>query len=168
MVELDCRITPADYVRAQYLHLRPRRWLGYVGIALLLLIAGTVGLQVTILVREGGSAAPLLILLGFVAYLAAYFLGYVPWRARRLFAQQKDLQMPSRLQVTDDGIRAENELGHSLIPWDHIQWWKENHHLFLLYHADVLFQMIPKRCIAHEADSKALRALLLAHAKRAA
>ena len=167
-IEAECEITPRDYVQAQYLHIRPRPLIGCVGIGLAVLFLAVLGFSAIMLARDGGSPSLVVIMSALGAYLAGYFLWFIPWRARRIYAQQKSLHSPIRMKVDASGVAAQNQLGQVAIPWDHIRKWKENRHLFLLYHADVLFQMIPKRCLKSAEDINALRALLSSHSKRAA
>jgi hypothetical protein len=168
MIEAECRITAQDYVRAQYLHLRPKMWVGCAGIGLLAIFALVVVSKTVTLLREGGTPVPVLVMLGLGGYLAGYFLWYLPWRARRLYAQQKALLAPFRMRVTEEGVFAESEHGQALLPWGHVRKWKENRRLFLLYHSDVLFQAIPKRYLKSEAEAEELRGLLRSHVKDAA
>ena len=72
------------------------------------------------------------------------------------------------MRVTEEGIFAETEHAHSLTPWSFVLKWKEGRQLFVIYHCDALFQMIPKRCIKSESDIEALTALLRLHARQEA
>jgi hypothetical protein len=120
------------------------------------------------LIRDGGSPSFLLIMGGLAVYLAGYFLVLLPWRARRIFRQQKSLQHPFRMIVDASGLSVSNEFGQAVVPWDHVRKWKENRQLFLVYHSDVLFHMIPKHCLRDPEEAIALRSLLSTHATRAA
>lgn len=168
MIEIEGQITPRDYVQAQYLHVRPRPLFGCLEIGLLFFSVLIAGFFIFTFVREGENLAWLLVLLAAGGYLAAYFFWYLPWFARRLYGQQKALQSAFRMRVTEEGVFAETEHGQALTPWSFVLKWKEGRHLFLIYHADVLFQMIPKRCIKSESDTEALRALLKSRARREA
>ncbi len=97
-----------------------------------------------------------------------WYLWYIPWRAHRVYQQLKALQSPYKMRLSEEGIFAKNEHGESLTPWSHVYKWKEDRHLFLVYHAEVVFQMIPKHCIASESEAEALRELLRSHAKQEA
>jgi hypothetical protein len=74
MIEAECRITVQDYVRAQYLHLRPKAWVRAVGIGLLAIFALVVVSKTVTLLLEGGTPVPVLVMLGLGGYLAGYFL----------------------------------------------------------------------------------------------
>jgi uncharacterized membrane protein YbhN (UPF0104 family) len=168
MIEIEGQITAQDYVRAQYLHLRPRPLFGYLEVGLLLFSVLIVGFGIFTFVRDGENPTWWLVLLAVGGYLAAYFLWYLPWQTRRRYAQHKALQSPFRIRVDEEGVFAENEYGQALLPWSFFLKWKEGRHLFLIYHTDGLFQMIPKRSIKSESDIEALRALLSSHARRQA
>ena len=168
MIEIEGQITPRDYVQVQYLHVRPRPLFGCLEIGLLFVFVLVAGFGIVASFREGGIPTWLLVLLAAGGYPAAYFLWYLPWRTRRLYGQHKALQSAFRMRVTEEGVFAETEHGQTMTPWSFVLKWKEGRRLFLIYHADVLFQMIPKRCIKSESDTEALRTLLRSRARREA
>lgn len=130
-----------DYVRAQFLHMRPRRSFAVVGALLLLLFC--------VAVVFGGGALPLLAML---AILVVQFFVYVPWRARRAFGQYKALSEPFSMMVREDGLYFEREHGSGLLPWSQIRKWKSNRDLILLYPADHIFHMLPRHFFATGSD----------------
>ena len=166
MTELEYEMTPQDYARAQYLHMRPRRWLVAVGAILALLYLVTFGMNAASVIRNGGPYSLLLLFALPILLLAVHFGWLLPWRARRLWKQQKALHSPIRMRIGDDGLDVQTEHGHARTPWDHLHRWKENNHLFLLYDSDNLFQMIPKRVLRPD-QILGFRELLLGKMKAA-
>lgn len=69
----------------------------------------------------------------------------LPRRARRLFAQQKNLQRPATFSWDGEGLAWSNANGSGKTAWTDYVKWRQNERLFLLYHSDVMFQMLPKR-----------------------
>jgi hypothetical protein len=171
-IDIDCSYTPRDFVRSQYLHIKRRLWLYAVCTGIVLLLAAAIyltpsaahELQLETSVADFLESFPWLV--GWIVYLVAYYGVYIQWRARRVFAQTKELHVPVRFSLGDSGLTMENANGRSTMPWDHILKWRESRDLFLLYPNDILFYMIPKRCIADEATATALSALLGSHVKR--
>lgn len=70
----------------------------------------------------------------------------LPRRARRIFAQQKNLQQPFELRWDDDALRGVSERGSSNTPWSDYLKSAQDDRIILLYLSDVMFQMVPKRC----------------------
>ena len=137
-----------DYLQAQLLHMKSGKLtsiflygilslliLGFLGIALLS-IFGLIQFEVLL---------PPLIFIGlFLLY--RYIL--LPRQVKKIFFQQKELSSPFELEITDEGLKASNEFGNSIRPWDHFTKWKENRELFLLYHSDLMYSIVPKRFLS--------------------
>lgn len=104
----------------------------------------------------GVGAALWLVALGLI--LGAIRLR-LPAMSRRSFAQQKWLRDEVEVTWSDEGILFETSKSHSRHDWDDFGKWAENRTVFVLFFADSLFSMIPKRVLtAHEVDD--LRARL--------
>ncbi len=146
-----------DYVRAQFLHMRPRRSFAVFGVLLLLLFGAAVVF--------GDGALPLL---GVLTFLGLQFFVYVPWRARRAFDQHMALSEPVNITIQTDGLYFEREHGCGLLPWSHIRKWKTNRDLILLYPADHIFHMIPRHFFASGKDFSDFRSTLEARIGRSA
>lgn len=69
---------------------------------------------------------------------------YLPRKVRRLHAQQKDLASPFSYEWDEGHLTARGASGSARRPWSNYVKLKEDEHLFLLYHADNLFEMFPK------------------------
>ncbi|OYV74971.1 MAG: hypothetical protein B7Z66_14655, partial [Chromatiales bacterium 21-64-14] len=75
-----------------------------------------------------------------------FFLVYFPFKIKRNYRQRKELQKEFTFVTTDSSLNVEFANGHYNKPWIDYLKWKESRNLFLLYHADNLYQIIPKRC----------------------
>lgn len=161
MIEINLKLEPQDYLRAQYLHIRPRLIFKVLGA--LIFLAAIWAVWYSFL---GGGSDELSwsdsILPTAAGYLVLHFFVYLPWKTRRIYRQQKSLQREVKMQFSGAGLSAENEVGRGLSPWSDYLKWKENEHLFLLYISDPFFHMIPKRLFKNSADIGQLRQLLLA------
>lgn len=84
---------------------------------------------------------------------------FLPWRVRRLYAQQKDLASPFTYSWTSAFIEARGISGHSKRAWESYAKYKEDERLFLLYHADNLFEMFPKSWFRDQSQIREFREL---------
>jgi len=165
MIEVTGRLLPEDYVRAQYLHIRPR--LAYKFLGTLIMLAVFWATWYTLFGDDDESFVLAdLILPVAILYLALFFFAYIPWKTRRTYKQQKSLQREQRMKFDEFGFSAENELGRSTTPWSDFVKWKENDHLFLLYISDPLYHMVPKRLFSDAGNADRLRQLLLTNVGR--
>jgi hypothetical protein len=143
-----------DYLKAQYLHMRPSTvgssavyvLLGFFVLAALASMAFSVG-------SAGFSDSwpfflpPLLV----IAILPLYFYVFLPRRVRRLFEQHKELSAPVEHEITPEGLITKSQYGNSNRPWSIFSKWRENKDLLMLYVTDIQFVMIPKRlCTAEQ------------------
>jgi len=124
-------LTEQDYVAAQFLHLRPRPVLAFVGV----LLIAAYGLVLFL------SPSPWTF--GIAAYLVVSFLVYMPWKAKRNFRQYAALSEPVFVEVRSDGIHFKRQNGEGLLPWAHVRKWRHNQRLLLLYPANNIFHLIP-------------------------
>jgi hypothetical protein len=112
----------------------------------LLVLSGLVFLISLLLLIIRRLSLEFFLLVVFIASAAAlYRYALLPWRVKKIFQQQKELSMPYEIEITDAGLNITNELGNSLRPWKNFSKWKESKELFLLYHSDVMFTILPKR-----------------------
>ncbi|KAA3643040.1 MAG: YcxB family protein [Chloroflexi bacterium] len=138
-----------DYRSAQRLHASPFKKsnpiiTGFgivlaIGAVLTLLLANDQGLEI--------------LLYGLIFGAGSYILGriiFIPNRAKRIFKQQKELQAPIEMEFTESAFSAVNEFGASSHPWNTFTRWLENKDVFLLYHSDTLYSIIPKRMLTTE------------------
>ena len=150
-MKIKCQLEWTDYLNSQLLHMQPSRRAkkilygvlgvmvcGFIG-GFFLFAAGQLELLRDLSLSCFGVAifVPL-----YVLYLRYIFL---PKRVKKIFFQQKELSSPFEIEFTDTSMLASNEFGNSTRPWKNFIKWKENKKLLLLYHSDMLYNIIPKR-----------------------
>lgn len=91
-----------------------------------------------------------LALLGGILVPVAMIRWRVPAAARRIHAQQRDLQRVVTLTADAAGLHAETETGSSRTPWSDYLRWREDERVILLYRSDAIFQFIPTRVLNAE------------------
>lgn len=155
---IDVLLSADDYVAASMLHsrwTRKRIWTSAAATAIGLALAavGNHWLLVAGSALAGGAIG------GAVAYEVARRL-FLPWRARRLFAQQRSLQRPVQFTWDAEGLSWSSANGSGRTPWSDYVKWRQNEHILLLYHSDALFQMLPKRAFSSDLQLPSLLARL--------
>jgi len=139
------QLNERDFVAATYLHMRPRRSLAVLGIALVVLAAVCEGLEVMLWLRGRYPGIQPLILGACCTYIGVGLGILFPRRARRIFRQHKGASVPYSFSLEQEGIHFESQYATGIIPWDHIHHWREGKNHFLLYPADVISHLLPKR-----------------------
>jgi uncharacterized membrane-anchored protein len=91
MITLQCKLKPEDYVKAQYLHIRPSPWLKYLGIALLSLWLVVVVASVFLPASSSSFHTRILNPILFLGLFFFILLVVLPWNSRRIFSQQQTL-----------------------------------------------------------------------------
>ncbi len=138
------QLREADYIAAQWLHLRPRRTFAVLGVLILCMALWALWVS-----RSW-------VLLTCLGYLVVWVL-YIPFTAKRSFRQHKALSEPVEMQVRSDGLFFKRENGEGLIPWSHITKWRWNKRLVLLYPTSNLFHMIPSHFFETEEMFRSFR-----------
>lgn len=156
MIEVKGVLQPSDYVRAQYLHLRPRPIYKIVGIIILVLFLWAGWYSVS----KGNLETLDYLFFLVTVFLILNFAVYLPWRTRRIYKQQKALHRELTFKFDDGGVSASNENGRSLTPWEDYLKWKQNEHLILLYFSDCMYHMVPRHFFADAQVFDSLRELL--------
>ena len=143
-----------DYLNAQLLHMKPNktlRTINYVSFSVMGL-ASLWGFYILYLFAIGewhSSLDSILMIFLFPAIFAIviplYRFVLLPKLTKKIFNQQKELQAPFEMEITEINLVASNEFGNSIRPWKNFIKWKENEELIILYHSDVMFTIIPKR-----------------------
>ncbi|WP_394408140.1 YcxB family protein [Roseateles sp. BYS78W] len=95
-----------------------------------------------------------------IAYFPAWYWLYLPWKVRRLYAQQRSLHQPFSVEIETAGLQFRTENGSGLLPWGNLYRWRESGKVFVLYQSDLLFSLIPKRCFESGAAQDEFRTTL--------
>lgn len=150
-------VTEEDVVCAQRLHATPSASLS------VLLVAGAV-IVVVGAYAEGRLPAGAAIgaLAGMFGWLAILFLIIIPYRAKRIYRQQKNLHLKHRFWWDREMVFFRSEDSEGKIRWSDLTKVKENRKMLLLYHSDTLFNMVPKHCFADHEDLEAFKSCLSA------
>lgn len=157
MNRIEVRLDDTDHLAAQRLHTRwtRRQLLAYastvVGGALLLLMpmrgfwTNVVGCALI-----GGAIG------GALGREVTRWV-WLPYRARRLFAQHKALHKPIEFEWDDEALSCRTESASGRTPWADYARRREDRHVILLYPSDALFQVVPRRCFADVAQERSFR-----------
>lgn len=89
----------------------------------------------------------------FLFLLASPIVTYLllaPYVARRTFRQQKTLHQPVTYSWSATGLKVSSINGEWWVPWTDYLKWSENPKVALFYHAQHLFQILPKRALTAE------------------
>jgi hypothetical protein len=154
MSMIQVQLDAEDYVSASILHTRwTRKW---IVLSLLCIVAGLL----LVLVHQEWSRLAGYMLVGSAV---GGSIGHeamrrfqLPRKARRLFSQQKNLQRPIGFTWDQHGLDWTSENGAGRIPWDDFIKWRQNERVVLLYHSDLLFQMLPKRAFTEEGQLQSI------------
>jgi hypothetical protein len=158
--EIQLRWT--DYLSAQYLNMRPRPVLAVLGTILLLLVVyvAAYGLCHPNHRRAG------MIILAFLAYLVLTFFVLLPLKARRIFRQQRNLQVTTDHEFEEQGVTSTSQIGQSRLTWRDFLKWKESKRLIVLYTSDVMMIIFPRRCFPDQATWDAFRRIVSTNVKK--
>jgi membrane protein implicated in regulation of membrane protease activity len=158
----QCKLTPEDYIEAQYLHMRPSPWLKYFGIALMSLLV----VVLVALVASSFSFSSLISVFGVFVYILIFWVIYavvLPWNVRRIFSQQKTLQGEYETVISPEMLEATSENGTMRMRLSDFYKYKVGKDLILLYQSQALFHMFPRRFFSSEEDFKMFRSFLEAN-----
>ena len=149
-------ITATDYLNAQKLHrAKTVRWFYIIsGIAILLsiIVYWFVSCKAGIILGCAGIG-------GAIGELTmSKFI--LPWKVRRLHSQHKDFLSPFTYEWDSDFLMGSGVSGHSKRPWANYAKYKENESVFLLYHADNIFEVFPKKWFRDNSQMDEFRSLV--------
>jgi YcxB-like protein len=82
---------------------------------------------------------------------------WLPYRARRLFAQHKALHKPIEFEWDHEALSCRTESESGRTPWLDYARRREDRRVILLYPSDVIFQVIPRRCFTDAAQEQSFR-----------
>lgn len=131
----DFVISEADFLAAQWLHLRPRPFFRIAGI----IILGLMGLSLAITIGTGNrDAAPI------IAGLAWPALFVLLWRRkmRQLYRAMPFLALPTRVSIADDRLVIDNDWFTARFPLDAIRKVKRRGNLALISFGGPLFHIV--------------------------
>ena len=118
VIRIHGKISETDYVRAQWLHLRPRPVSAVLGIcfALLLLVGGIAQIAGWL---EGVATPSEAAMLPFLASVLLLYFGVLSsWRFKRSYRNYKAIQVPVDITLSETEFRAQSEHGEAHLPWD--------------------------------------------------
>jgi hypothetical protein len=151
-----------DYIAAQWVHMRPRKSLRIVLYGLLIIVITVYGIAAKDVLWDRNNALLLpfwLLTLGF-GYFVIFFGWFIPFKTKRVYRQHTSLQKPFTLEITEEWFRAHSEEGETHTQWSELHKWKEGKKIFLIYRADNMFHMIPKRLLNEPVEMNFLRTVL--------
>ncbi|MBD2310405.1 YcxB family protein [Desertifilum sp. FACHB-1129] len=156
MITLRGQLKPEDYIKAQYLHLRPSPRLMKIG-----------GAIASFLLFISFLVYPLEIVFSWIVTLIILFLIYAavlffifPWQARRIFSQQKSLQGEFEIIIFPERIEVTSAQGNLRMPLADFHKYKVSKDMILLYHSQAMFNLFPRRFFASDAEFKTFIAYL--------
>jgi hypothetical protein len=154
-MKAEFKIAFQDYIDARRLSVRPRKGLRILAYVLL----GAVVLFIAYSVYDdfflGGTDRSWLVPVGVIIYLAFHRYFIVPRSARRIYEQQKSLHEPFTLEFSEDEFNLVSPSGNSRIKYAALHKWKMNDQVILLYHSDVIYNLLPARVFS-SAEEKAV------------
>ncbi|MCW9029581.1 MAG: YcxB family protein [Kangiella sp.] len=130
-MKIEGVVSESDFLRSQYLHIRPHPAFSVAGVILCLL-------------------AVLLLIISFswllfacLMYLTLHFFVLIPWRVKKVYREYSAIQEPTSISFSDEGLEFSSENGKSLFPWSDIRKIKKNNSLILIYPNRINFHLIP-------------------------
>lgn len=148
-MKIACQLTEEDYVRAQYLHLRPRPV--FFAALVLMLAAAVVLIVLKLFVHPSATTQPApYVMLAVLGYLAARFFFIMPMSAKRIYREQKTLHDPYEVEITEETIRFTSQHGDSSAAWRQLHKYKVGRDFILLYPSREVFHMFPRRWFSDE------------------
>jgi hypothetical protein len=133
-------ISVNDYLQAQRLHRKSwEKWSKIVAVVIVVF-------SVAIIVVGYRNFGVLLLCVGMGLLISEYTFAsiYLPRFVKKNHAQRKDLANRFTYSWDTEYVEAKSDTGSAKRPWSHYTKLKEDEHVFLLYHADNMFEMLPK------------------------
>jgi hypothetical protein len=149
MYTVEGKIILEDYQNANRLSRKPKGFSIILRVVTYLFIgiAAVYILFVALTSPNWATILPLFVFAGIIVFT----LAYVPYRTKKVFEQQKELHYPFTMTIDETGLHTKNQIGESKRPWNMFVKWREDQHLIMFYHSDILFSMISKRYLSEEA-----------------
>lgn len=143
-MKIRASLTTQDYIKAQYVHLRPRPLIKWCGVSLIGLALWVCFVQL-FFPPHGRITWRSFVMIGLLALLVILFWVVLPRTAKTIFGQQKSLQVVREIEITPEGCTSSSAFGVVTMKWKDFHKYKVGRDLILVYHSDPLFQMFPKR-----------------------
>lgn len=162
-MKANVQLSFEDYLAAQRLTMQPARWVTFA--LILLFLFAVLGAILGVVAAARGDSSLLMMMVPAAALSVGVLLNqYVilPRRLRHLFSQQKDIRAPFEIELTPEAFQTTSATGHARRPWTDFVTWRENQNLFVLYYADNLFAIVPKRAFAEPNAVETIRGYLQA------
>ena len=160
LMKLNIQLTEEDYIKANYLHLRPSAVIKCAVCVLLLFVLFTLAVSVHVAIGHPEEIWTPVWISAMLAYLWLVFGFWMPRRCRKTFRQQKAMQVPHLYELTDELFVNKAEYGETTLTWDYFRKWKEGKEVFTVYQSDRIMQIIPKRAFASPEEMAEFRELL--------
>jgi YcxB-like protein len=149
-ISFRIQLTSEDYLKANYLHVRPaRRW-----IPLYFTLLGT---YLGIIIFTGYSAA----ILGIVVFWWYFFL--IPFNVRRLSSQMVYITFEHQVEISPEILEILSVTGTIRMYLADFHKYKISKKLIILYLTDRSFYIFPRRCFPSEADVQTFLSYLQAN-----
>jgi hypothetical protein len=141
-----CQLTPDDYILATRLQLGRTR--PFLKILFWVIAFPAVGFGLFLAVNDALKGHPdwmtLLVPLA-VGYLPLYWYVLLPRRIRKIFRQQKALQVPATIEISASDFKATSSMGMFQMPLTNFHKWMLSKNMILLFHSDAALHMLPRR-----------------------
>ncbi|WP_457388844.1 YcxB family protein [Roseateles sp. P5_E1] len=141
---MQIQLSSDDYLSAIRAGFKPRPAFAALGILIVVLALAALVFMLGSWWRGEGSWSDVLGVLA-ICYFPAWYWFYLPWKVRRLYAQQRSLHQPASVEIGEAGLQFRTVNGEGLMPWENVYRWRETKVVFVLYQSDLLFSLIPKR-----------------------
>lgn len=141
---MQMQLQDGDYLAALRLHARwtRRRW---IITALVMLAAAVVGWASFPHWPAVAAGAVVGGIIGSVVWRGVAWWWYLPRLARRVFAQQRILHESMEVAWSEAGLSMRQPQASSITSWANYLRRRQDERVLLLYHSEVLFQMLPRR-----------------------
>lgn len=159
---MQVRVLPEDFIAAFRLHQRPRPVVAVFGGIIVALFVFAIVLSASSFVHGTAEWYDWVGPLGGL-YLAAWYWLIVPARLKKLYWQQKAFHEPIQVELRTEGMSFSHIHGAGVLPWAHVHKWRESKDLFLVYHSDALYNVLPKRDLRSPAEIEEVRQALMSH-----
>jgi len=161
-MKLKGQLEWTDYRDSQLLHMQFNRVVRFMlyGVYLVFVFAFVSELYSIATGQHGAQLSDIVPIFIFLAIYPLYRYVILPNRIKKIYAQQKELHSPFEIEFTDTAMIFSNEFGNATRPWNHFTKWKENDELILLYHSDVIYNILPKRIFTDPQQIDAVKSYL--------